>query len=164
MPQNKNNPGLDNIRIKYSNVLNLKTSEGEIQWNRYNAMLLANTIIIGFISTSYNSCSSIPQFFKLTFQFFPIFGLFLCNFWYQMTERGFMWTKFWMDKANELENQIKSETNPINEGKRVRDILGEGVTKRASLSIIIFFAIIYIGILSYNLITLCSNWECSWIK
>lgn len=54
---------LENARIKYSSVLDLKNSEGEIQWNRYNAMLVVNTIFIGFIGFTYNKDFSFPWFF-----------------------------------------------------------------------------------------------------
>ena len=39
---------LENIRVKYQVSITLKDSEGQIQWGRYNAMLVINTILIFF--------------------------------------------------------------------------------------------------------------------
>lgn len=43
--ENKNENDIENARVKYASVIDLKNAEGEIQWSRYNAMLLVNTII-----------------------------------------------------------------------------------------------------------------------
>ncbi len=145
---------LENARIKYSSVLDLKNSEGEIQWNRYNAMLVVNTIFIGFIGFTYNKDFSFPWFFKIIFWLTPVLGLLLCHLWYKMTERGFMWSEFWMTKANEIENQINGKINPIKEGKKLRDIIGAGATKNASFIIINVFALIYVLMLINNILSL----------
>lgn len=145
---------LENTRIKYSSVLNLKNSEGEIQWNRYSAMLVVNTIFIGFIGFTYNKDFSFPWFFKIIFWLIPVLGLLLCHLWHKMTERGFMWSEFWMIKANKIEGQINGKINPIKEGEELRNILGKGVTKNASFMIIGIFAFIYILMFINNIISL----------
>lgn len=149
----KNPEDLENARIKYSSVLNIKNSEGEIQWNRYNAMLLANTIFITLISFSNNNSSRI-FISKIMFWIMPILGLVLCHLWRQMTERGFMWGRFWMKKANEIENQIGGKINPIQEGKKLRDVIGAGVTRNASFMIIKIFALIYVLMIIDNISSL----------
>lgn len=150
-----NNPkDLENARVKYSAVLSLKASEGDIQWSRYNAMLVVNTIIVGFIGFAYNREFDFPFFFNILFWFTPLLGLLLCYAWHQMTKRGFMWTKFWMDTAYRIEGQIDGDINPVQEGRELRDTIGEGVTKRASLRIINFFAVIYTLIFIFNLLYL----------
>lgn len=140
----------ENARVKYSAVLNLKASEGEIQWSRYNAMLVVNTLIIGFIGLSYKEDLTFSWLIKSLLVFVPILGILLCRIWYQMTDRGFMWTKYWMLKANEIENEIKSNTNPIQEGKEILEIIGEGITKKSSLLIIKIFTLVYLLILINN--------------
>jgi hypothetical protein len=116
---------------QYNAVLQLKASEGDIQWNRYDAMLVVNTIIIAFMGFEYNPDFTFPEFYKKVFVFVPFLGLLLCIIWYQMTERGFIWTKFWMKEANKLESYIncifKDYLNTIE--KLDKKIDGEKVTK-----------------------------------
>lgn len=144
---------LENIRLKYSSVLTMKASEGEIQWSRYNAMLVANTIIIGLISFTYTKDSIFPLLLQIIFWFAPFLGILLCIVWHKMTERGFSWTKFWTDKAYDLEGCIKGTVNPIQDGRKKRDDMGAGYTKRVSLLIIDFFAVIYGIIFLNNILT-----------
>lgn len=143
---------LENARIKYSAVLSLKSSEGEIQWSRYNAMLVINTIIIGFLGLAYNDGFYFPRLFNILFLLIPIIGIIICFAWYQMTNRGFFWTKFWMKKAYEIEKQIKSKVYPIQEGRDRRDDMGEGLTKNFSLMIIILFGLIYAALFIINVV------------
>ncbi|MEK7533582.1 MAG: hypothetical protein AAB542_04065 [Patescibacteria group bacterium] len=145
---------LENIRTKYSSALSLKASEGEIQWNRYNSMLVVNTIIIGFIGLIYSNDFSFPSFYKILFQLIPFLGLTLCSVWYHMTKRGFFWTSFWINEANKLERKIAGGVNPVINGKRERDRMGAGITKSFSLWIINIFAIVYFSIFLYNLLSL----------
>lgn len=139
----KDTKDLENARVKYIAVLSLKASEGEIQWSRYNAMLVVNTIFIGFISFVYSKDFDFPLFFRIIFWMTSLLGIFLCHSWHKMTERGFKWTQFWMRKANELEGNIDGEINPVKEGKKLRDFIGAGITEKYSLIIIKIIALIY---------------------
>ena len=147
---------VENARTKYSAALSLKNSEGEIQWNRYNAILLANTIIIGLFSFVLDNNLKLSFLLNIILWATPLFGIYLCFVWFRMTARGFMWTKFWMDKAHDIEDQIYGEINPVQEGKKVRDIIGQEYTKKASLSIIVIFILIYILIFINNVLILNS--------
>lgn len=78
-------------------------------------------------------------------------GLFICVSWYKMTKRGFLWTRFWIEKANRIEKQLKGKVNPIIEGKKLRDIVGSsGTTEKASCSVIFIFAAIYLLLFIFN--------------
>lgn len=140
---------LANARLKYQAVISLKTSEGEIQWARYNCMLVVNGVFTGLIFLTYNN-GSIPIFLKILLSFVPIFGLLLCHLWHGMTKRGFMWTNFWISEANRIEDQIGGEINPIQEGNDFRSNIEIGVTKNASLLIIKVFGAIYLILLLIN--------------
>lgn len=146
------NNSQENARIKYSAVLSLKASEGEIQWNRYNAMLVVNTLIIGFIGFSYNEKYAYSFLIRGLLFFTPLLGILLCIMWHKMTDRGFMWTKFWINKAYEIENEIESNINPVQDGRRLQEITGEGVTKQFSLLIIIIFMLVYVILFLDNFI------------
>lgn len=39
---------LENIRVKYAASVSLKDSESQIQWSRFNVLLLINTVFLGF--------------------------------------------------------------------------------------------------------------------
>lgn len=140
---------LANARLKYQSAINLKTSEGEIQWARYNCMLVVNGAFTGLIFLTYSN-SSVPVFLTILLSFVPILGLLLCYLWYNMTQRGFMWTNFWITEANRIEDQIDGEINPVQEGNDFRSNLAIGVTKNASLLIIKVFGVIYLVLLLIN--------------
>lgn len=152
-----NKEDLENTRLKYSAVLSMKASEGEIQWSRYNAMLVVNTIIIVLIGFEYGGEKTFPDFFHYLFQLIPFLGLLLCYAWQQMTSRGFRWTKFWMERAYDMEFQISGLINPVQEGRRLRDSIGEGVTKSMSLAIINIFATIYFCIHLFHMYNFSIN-------
>ncbi|MFH0773549.1 MAG: hypothetical protein V1922_04540 [bacterium] len=145
---------LENARVKYSSVLDTKNSEGEIQWNRYNAILVANTIFISLFTFAASNTKQ-TLILKATLWIMPILGIVLCILWHKMTERGFIWTNFWMQKANEIENQIDGQINPIQEGEKLRNTIGEqGMTKKAASWIIIIFILIYVLMMVGNILPL----------
>ena len=61
-----------------------------------------------------------------------------------------------MQKANEIENQIDGAINPVQEGKKLRDTVGFGVTEKAALRIIYIFVLIYVLMFINNVLSLCS--------
>lgn len=150
---NRENQDLENARVKYTSVLSIKNSEGEIQWNRYNAILVANTIFVSLFSFAANSDGSAP-ILKIVVWVIPIFGIVLCFLWYIVTKRGFLWSTFWIKKANEIESQIKGKINPIQEGKELRDMIGPEATKKAAVAIIIIFIVLYVFMFLSNFLPL----------
>lgn len=140
----KNNE-FENSRVKYQAALSLFASEGQIQWSRYNAMLVVNTILVGLITL--NRDFNFPKFFQILFLLAPIFGFILCILWHRMTDRGFVWMNHWIYEANKLEDQFKEQRNPIQNGEELRSKIGANVTRNSSLLIIKIIA------LSYFLIT-----------
>jgi len=138
-------PSLDKTKIKYQSAISIFNSEGQIQWARYNAMLLVNTALFGL--TTFNlkniELSSSTFFIQILFWLSPIFGLILCRSWYQMTNRGFIWIHHWISEANKLEDEMKGQINPVINGKEFSSKIGGGVTRKASLLIIKLFALLY---------------------
>lgn len=135
------NDELENARVKYQAALSLFTSEGQIQWSRYNAMLVVNTILFGLISLK---DFTFPDFFQFLFRLLPIFGLILCYSWHRMTERGFVWMNHWISEANKLEKQLGGQLNPIQSGDELRFKVGTNVIKNDSLLIIKIIALLYL--------------------
>ena len=145
----------ENIRTKYSNAINLHNSEGQIQWLRYSAMLVINTVLVGLIGFAYSKDFRFPALLKVMFLLIPFFGILLCDKWGMMSKRGFYWINHWITGARKLEVYLPGGTNPVNEGNKILvENEEKEVTKRASLWIIDSFKIIYIILLVINTIFL----------
>lgn len=139
--------GKENSRVKYLTAVNLRISEGEIQWSRYNAILIVNTIFITLLGLVYSVNFKLPHFKKELQLIAPILGLVLCYLWHRVSKRGFKWIEFWMSKARKLEVYLKdrSEINPITLGNEFRSSNKVIInTELASFYIIIIFSLIYI--------------------
>ena len=134
----------DDIRIKYQAAIDLFIHEGQVQWNRYNAMLVVNTALFGLITLS----KGLPP---ILIFLSPIFGLILCNYWKGMTMRGFTWMSHWIIEANKLEKHLGGPIDPVVNGEELGKKIGTGFTKNASLWIIKIFVFIYIIIFLYNM-------------
>ena len=142
----------NNSKSEYDVCVNMRIAESEIQWERYNAMLVVNTIFIALIGLTFNPESVVPILVK---QILPPMGIVLCLLWFQMTKRGFMWTKFWTDLARIIEEKYgnKNQINPFIEGlihkAKNKTVIN---TKNASYFIICIFIGIYLIIFINNII------------
>jgi len=140
-----------NLVSEYEACVSMRIAESQIQWERYNAMLVVNTIFIGLIGFTFSSDFNFPILVK---QVLSPLGIVLCLLWFQMTKRGFMWTKFWTDLARtiEEEHEIKNQINPFVEGlihkSRHETILK---TANASYLVIFIFVSIYLIIFANNM-------------
>ena len=130
----------------------MRIAESQIQWERYNAILVVNTIFLALIGFTFNSNSVVPIVVK---QILPPLGIILCWLWFQVTKRGFMWTKFWTDLARTIEekNGEKNQINPFMEGL-IHKAKNETIinTQIASYLIIYIFISIYTVIFINNII------------
>lgn len=138
---------LEDARIKYQAAISLFTSEGQILWNRFGAMLAINTLLIGFIGIAHNP----PKILQIGIS---VVGIIFCSFWYQMTKRGFMWIKNWIVEANNIEGQIDGQINPVKNGAEFRLKIGSDLTEQISLWMILIIGLIYVLIIVVNLINL----------
>lgn len=86
----------------YQSAVNMRIAESQIQWARYSAILVVNTIFIGLLGFTYSKEFAIPIIIQ---QLLPLLGIVLCLLWFRMTKRGFMWVKFWTDMAREIEEK-----------------------------------------------------------
>ncbi len=144
------------LETKYNAALELHNSECQIQWNRFSAMLVANTILIGFMGFTYSKDFVFPLFIRLFLVASPILGIIICIWWYKVTMKGFAWIKFWIGQMNEIENIIsdpsdKNDPKPIHAGDEFRSKHEPGLTKKATQWIIWIFIGIYSVSLFANL-------------
>lgn len=136
----------ENIRIKYQAALGLKVSESQIQWDRYNVILIVNTVLLGLIGLNYSGdYKELPTLFKNLLVYLPLIGIFICILWFLMTWRGFKWSHFWIAEANTLEKDLVGGINPIREGALKQGKLLK--TEYAAYAIIVVFLLMYVYIL-----------------
>ncbi len=139
----------DNIRVKYQAAITLKDSESQIQWSRYSAILVINTLLIGLIGLNDNEKNIIHTDFVELLQYIPLIGIFICILWLITTWKGFKWSQFWIKKANEIENDLPGGINPIQEGAQKQSKYLK--TEYAAYLMISIFIAIYSYFLSYSL-------------
>jgi len=156
----------EDARIDYQVATTLWTYEGQLVWSKFNAMLVANSIVLAVIGLGISSQLELPIF---TIGM-PIAGLFFCAMWFLVTKRGFDNYVYWIRSARELEErhltdivETVSRGGDFAAGKEVQlTINGETRKYRmswfgrllkvewASYLIIGVFAVIYLIILIYN--------------
>ena len=95
---------IEDIRLGYQAAIDLLVYEGELIWARFNAMLVANTIIITIIGFSISSSRPL----SVILVGMPILGMVLCGMWFFLTKRGFDYYKYWVFSARELEERLGS--------------------------------------------------------
>jgi hypothetical protein len=167
-PQRKADDGtqeseaLDNARVGYGVATSLWTYDGNLIWTRFDAMLVANSIVIATTGVLLSVGGSKDW---IAFAF-PFAGLAICVLWWAMMVRGFDYYKYWIYSAKELEErylsgQIKtvSRGGVFADGKKVYFHLNEGETahemrpwgrikvEHLAKFVVLVFASIYVTIL-----------------
>jgi hypothetical protein len=93
-------------RIGYQVAVNLWVYEGQLIWSRFNAMVVANGIILTATSVLLSSerldCKPVVGL--------SASGIILCLIWALMMARGFDYHEYWIRSARELE---KGHLNPV---------------------------------------------------
>lgn len=133
--EDKDRHQIENARIGYQVATNLSIYEGEIFWSKFNALLVANSIILGAIALSMTN-TPLVVFTLLT----PIVGIILCGVWLSTTKRSFDYYKYWIFSAREIEErylrdsvQTLSRGGKFAEGKDVEMTIG-GERKQLQMS------------------------------
>ncbi len=154
---NKNSPNKNNITekaiAKYQIAINKNISESEVQWNRYNAILVFNSILLTAIGLSYQNNINLPGLIVI---FFPVAGLINCCLWYSMTSRGFQWIENWISFARNIEKKYLKDVdltlNPVLNGNDYRKKDKSWLkTEAVAKILILIIAILYFIFLFYSL-------------
>lgn len=95
----------ENARVGYQVASNLLIYEGSTLWSKFNALLVANSIVLGAILFSTNVSGSLGVLSKVFSIGMPIFGFILCIMWFLLTKRSFNYYKYWILSTRELEEQ-----------------------------------------------------------
>lgn len=117
MEQNKRS-NLDNARVGYQVAIDLAMSYASVTWSIFNAMVVANSIILAGITFVYTSSQS---FILLKF-LLPIMGLLLCVVWLLQTMRAISYVTYYTLSAREIEEKyLSSEVKTISRGGALAD-------------------------------------------
>jgi hypothetical protein len=100
---------IENIRLGYQTAIGLWTYQGGLNWDRFNGMLAANSIILSVIGIVLSGTSPLPVFTLVL----PLIGLFLCAIWVCFAARGFAYHKYWSSQARDLEEKYLSNAIEI---------------------------------------------------
>jgi hypothetical protein len=156
----------ENAQIGYQVATTLWAYGGQLVWSKFNAMLVANSIVLATIGLAISSQHALPIFTIVM----PIAGLIFCTIWFLVTKRGFDNYIYWIFSARELEEQhLNDVVKTVSRGGNFADgeeiqLTINGKTEKYRMSwfgrlirvewatylVIVVFAAIYRMILIYN--------------
>jgi hypothetical protein len=91
---------INDARVGYQAAVSLWVYEGKLIWAKYNAMLVANSVILAVYGVALGSSQRLPSAFVTGL---PIAGVTLCFLWAIPTKRGFDNYAYWIACVRELE-------------------------------------------------------------
>ena len=92
---------MENARVGYQVASNLWIYEGGTLWSKFNALLVANSVVLSALGLSMSAASPL-RVFSIGM---PVVGIILCVMWFLLTERSFRFYKYWIWSAREIEEQ-----------------------------------------------------------
>ena len=153
---------IEDARLGYQAASDLATFYGGAIWSMFNAMLVANSIVVAGATFVLSGSSSLLLLKNLL----PIIGLLLCFTWFLLVKRAHEYSAYYILSAREIEERYLSDAvktlargGVFGSGKVVTFKLGgTEVTRRMSFwarlirneivsyLIILIFVAVYIGI------------------
>jgi len=161
----------ENARVGYEAAIQMWYYYGEVLWQKYNALLVANSIVISAIGlvlkgqdTSLVLCLILP-----------FLGLMLCAMWFLIVERSREYHIYFMLSAREIEekylaNEVKSLERGARYGKGEQVALRLGgeakplqmsrwarwlKTRTLSCIVILIFVLIYLFVFVSSVLNVC---------
>jgi hypothetical protein len=92
-------------QVGYQAAVSLWVSEGNLVWAKFNAFLVANSIVLAI----YGLALGTPKISRAFVIGLPVAGIVLCLVWWAQTKRGFDYFTYWILSARELEETCLSE-------------------------------------------------------
>ncbi len=141
----------ENIRAGYKATIDLWNTAGNQNWSRFNAMLVANTVVFAVIGQLMARTIVLPIPWVL-----PIVGLILCASWWVALARGLTYQDLYVALAREMEAKL----DPADVVRRGRGLADGGTvaangqkfkmrhgaqirTRYAMRAVVIVFAVLY---------------------
>lgn len=111
----------EDLRAAYQNATALWVYEGNLVWSKFNAMLVANSVVAAVIGFAVGSAAqeALPRAMCGL-------GLVLCGLWFVLTKRGFDNYAYWIFSARELEGYLGDQVVVVSRGGTFAD--GDEVT------------------------------------
>ena len=132
----------------YNTILTVANLEATIVWQRYNSILVANSVILAVVNTS---TLENHQEVKAALE---AIGLLLCAFWGALTEEGWrFWTTYSTMAARFRWPRIDDEVN-VFEVMYSRFARGGQTIRIGAVAIILLFVAIYLVLFASTLMTI----------
>ena len=150
---------LENARVGYEVAVALWTYQGDLNWNRFNAMLTSNGVIVSVIGYLLASGNELTLFAMAL----PIVGLVVCALWACFAARGFVYHKYWSSRARELEEaylepvvRTVSRARSLRKGGEVefKGLSKLGGQKEMTYAVICIYALVFVAALAYTICAL----------
>jgi hypothetical protein len=90
------------IIAAYQVAVQLWAHCGDEVWQRFNVMIVVNSLIISFIGFIISSANSL----KYIMIFVSFVGIILCILWYLLLNRGLQYQKYYLKSAREIESTL----------------------------------------------------------
>jgi hypothetical protein len=136
----------ENERAGYKAALDLVLSTTNQTWARFNAMLVANTVIIA--ASVQVLVKGPPPSWGV---FLPMVGFALCVLWVLAVARGLAYQRYYMDQTRKLEAHLGPEVSVVRGGRRFEQTEMKGwhlermSTGKVMYAAICLFAILHVG-------------------
>ncbi|WIX85285.1 hypothetical protein [Amycolatopsis sp. DG1A-15b] len=88
-------------QVGYQAAVALWVGEANLVWTKFNAFLVANSIVLAIYGLTLGS-ARVSRAFAIGL---PVAGLVLCLVWWAQTKRGFDYFTYWILSARELEEE-----------------------------------------------------------
>lgn len=150
---------LQNARIGYHIATNLSNTEVQMLWSKFNALLVANSIIL-------YTADKMKDNTTLFSRIIPLFGIILCILWFALLKRSWHQHTYFIKAAREIEETFLSDSvttlsrgDKVSEGDEVKfrfkerdepfriPFLGSLKVKNLSYIIVGIFFFLYIVLL-----------------
>lgn len=134
--ENRKKERLENIRTGYEVANNLWIMSDQNYWAIFNALLVANTILLGSIGWffSNNECNKDPFLSCLSFLIIPIVGFLVCILWFFISHRRSVYCRHYMHSARKLEEYLPplrtmTDGGKFSRGQKVSFVFQNGERK-----------------------------------
>jgi hypothetical protein len=108
---------MEDARVGYQTAVSLWVYEGTLICSKYNALLVANSIVLAVTGFTANT-ERPPISLRVGL---PVVGVVLCAFWLLLTKRGFDNYVYWVLSAREIEDKYLPDVQTVSRGGRFAD-------------------------------------------
>ncbi len=140
---------VEKAKIGYKTATSMIKILGQEIYSRFNAMLMANSIIIAVYGFIFSEKTNLPDFFKILL---PIFGIVLCFLWFVFINNGIHRHRQYRKEAERLEETYFNSTFHLFRINYANDpcLLKCFRFRRLSIFVIDIFVLLHLSVLLYS--------------